>query len=359
VNIASLGFKLIRPALHALDAETAHLMTVRALKQLPPLKPSVSPPSLSQTLFGVRFPNPVGLAAGFDKNAEVPLQMLGLGFGFVEVGTVTPKPQPGNPRPRLFRLHEDRAVINRMGFNNEGHDAILARFSRLPKTRGVVGINIGANKDAADRIGDYVEGVKNFGAVASYLTVNISSPNTPGLRGLQSRKELEQLLARLSAARTAARLTVPLVLKIAPDLSAEETRDIAAVAPEFVDAVIVSNTTIARPELISRHRGETGGLSGAPLFETSTQVLAQFYTLTQGKIPLIGAGGISDVETAWSKLRAGASLIQIYSALVYEGPGLVERIVAGLSAKLAAGGYQSISDIVGVDATRYHKGVGT
>jgi dihydroorotate dehydrogenase len=363
MRLARFGFTLARPVLHAMDGEAAHLATLAALKLLPPISAPSSPPVLQQRIFGLDFANPLGLAAGFDKNAEVPLHMLGLGFGFVEAGTVTPRAQTGNPRPRLFRLVEDEAVINRMGFNNQGHDAAYSRMVALKgqKRRGPIGINIGANKDAVDRIADYVEGVKRFGAVADYLTINISSPNTPGLRGLQSRGELEQLLSRIAAARTAARLTTPVFLKIAPDLGDDELQDIATTVPGLVDGVIVSNTTLSRPKLSARYAQESGGLSGAPLFTLSTRVLARFHVLTAGKIPLIGAGGIHDSDTAWIKLGAGASLLQLYSALVFRGPGLVTDIVDGLAHKCRDAGFSSVSQRVGQEAERlsHHRVEGT
>jgi dihydroorotate dehydrogenase len=300
-------------------------------------------------VFGLDFPNPLGLAPGFDKNAEVPDAVLAQGFGFVEVGTITPRPQAGNPKPRLFRLAADRAVINRMGFNNEGQAAALSRLEAR-KPHGVVGVNIGANKDSEDRGADYVSGLAAFAGVASYITVNISSPNTPGLRALQSRAELRALLVRLKAARAGQPRNPPLLLKIAPDLEDAELGDIAAICLEgLVDGLIVSNTTLAREGLKSSHAREPGGLSGAPLFEASTKALAKTYALTRGKLPLIGVGGVSDAETAWRKIRAGASLIQLYTALVYGGPGLVGEILEGLKLRLARHGLENISEAVGAD----------
>jgi len=337
MTLASFAFPLVRPLLHALDAEAAHGLTVGLLKLLP--APAAGPVDsrLAVSAFGLDFPNPLGLAAGFDKNAEVPDAMLAQGFGFVEVGTLTPKPQSGNPRPRLFRLAEDRAVINRLGFNNEGHAVVLARLAA--RRAGIVGVNLGANKDSSDRIADYVTGIETFASVADYLTVNISSPNTPGLRSLQSRAELQSLLARLNEARARQRRHPPMLLKIAPDLRDDELEDIAqCCGGGTVDGIIVSNTTISRPPLKSRHAGEQGGLSGAPLFKLSTRQLAHLYLLTQGRIPLIGVGGIADAETAWAKILAGATLLQLYSALVYRGPGLVAEILAGLAARLARHG---------------------
>jgi dihydroorotate dehydrogenase len=350
MSLASLAFAAARPFLHTCDPETAHLLTIRALKHLPAISYRKHDPILSQSLFGLTFPSPVGLAAGFDKNAEVPAQMLGFGFGFVEVGTVTPRPQYGNPKPRLFRLVEDEAVINRMGFNNEGHQAARRRLSSRPK--GIVGVNVGANKDSADRVADYVGGLEQFHPCADYITINISSPNTPGLRGMQSAKELEHLLSRIVAARTACRSRIPLLLKIAPDLSDEELMDIATVCQGMVEGVIISNTTLSRDRLRSALKGETGGLSGRPLFQASTRMLAKFRVLTKGSIPLVGVGGISNTETAWQKICAGASLIQLYSALVYKGPGLAGEISRGLADRMRRESVTSLSEIIGRDAEK-------
>ncbi|MCA3554654.1 quinone-dependent dihydroorotate dehydrogenase [Aestuariivirga sp.] len=339
MRLAALAFPLARPLLHALDAETAHGLTLRALTRLPMGPAPVADPALAVEAFGLAFPNPLGLAAGFDKNAEAPDAMLALGFGFTEIGTVTPRPQAGNPRPRLFRLAEDRAVINRMGFNNEGHAAALRRLAARRGRGGIVGVNIGANKDSADRIGDYVQGIAAFAGVASYFTVNISSPNTPGLRGLQSRAELVQLLARLNAGRARQAEKPPMLLKIAPDLRGDELEDIAAAcAGGAVDGIIVSNTTLSRGGLRSPHAKEQGGLSGLPLLPLSTRQLARMFLLTRGQVPLIGVGGVHDGASALMKIRAGASLVQLYSALVYQGPGLVTSILAHLSAEAARSG---------------------
>lgn len=350
MTLLSRGFGMLRPVLHALDAEQAHRLTIKALCAAPVL-PRNAPrhASLAQKLFGIAFPNPLGLAPGFDKNAEVPDQMLSQGFGFVEVGTVTPRPQQGNPKPRLFRLKEDEAVINRMGFNNDGAAAVARRLDARRAKGGIVGVNIGANKDSEDRMADYAEGVRWFGPRASYLTVNISSPNTPGLRGLQSRDELTRLLDRVNEARLALPRRLPVLLKIAPDLSDAELADIVAcTAKGEVDAVIISNTTLSRPSLRSRHAGEQGGLSGKPLFRLSTRQLARFHQLSGGRVPLIGVGGISDAETAWQKVLAGASLLQVYSALVYQGPGLVTDILDGLARKLREHHLISLSEAVGL-----------
>ena len=348
MSLANLAFPVLRPLLSALDAETAHRLTIRMLTITPPMAPSISDPKLAVSVFGSRFPNPLGLAAGFDKNAEVPDAMLAQGFGFVEIGTVTARPQAGNPRPRLFRLAEDRAVINRMGFNNEGHAAVLARLNARKGKSGIVGVNLGANKDSPDRIADYVAGIAAFAQAADYVTVNISSPNTPGLRALQSRDELRSLLDRLNEARDREGRRPPMLLKIAPDLSEVELEDVAmCCGGSAVDGIIVSNTTISRPQLASANAQEQGGLSGAPLFDLSTRQLARLYLLTGGRIPLIGVGGIGDSATAWTKIRAGASLLQLYSALVYRGPALVSEILQGLTLKLGA---YTLKTSIGADA---------
>lgn len=346
--LTRLGFALARPVLHAMDAERAHNLTIALLKAMPLRWPARSAPSLAVKAFGLDFPNPLGLAAGFDKNADVPDAMLALGFGFAEIGTVTPRAQEGNPKPRLFRLAEDRAVINRMGFNNAGHDEAFLKLSARAGRPGIVGVNIGANKDSADRIGDYVQGIREFSQLASYLTVNISSPNTPGLRGLQSRGELQNLLDRLNAARQRIGRKPPMLLKIAPDLGDDELQDIAAVcAGGAVDGIIVSNTTLSRSGLRSGLKTEQGGLSGAPLFQLSTRQLARLYVLTAGRIPLVGVGGIDSAATAWRKIEAGATLIQLYSALVYQGPELVSHILTGLEQRLEAEGLTSLSSVTG------------
>lgn len=325
----SLVFNLAKPFLHALDAEHAHRLTIKGLQLAPAIGAGpISNNVLKRRVFGLDFPNPVGLAPGFDKNAEVPDAMLRQGFGFVEIGTVTPLPQAGNARPRLFRLSEDKAVINRMGFNNDGQAVVLQRLIERRTRGGIIGVNVGANKDSNDRIGDYVKGIEVFEDVASYITINISSPNTPGLRNLQSKADLQKLLERVNAARKSRK---PMLLKIAPDLAEADLRDVAQVCGGgAVDGVIISNTTLSRPPLKSIHASETGGLSGKPLFELSTQCLAQFHQMSGGKIPLIGVGGISDAATALAKFKAGASLIQLYSALVYKGPSLVREICDGI-----------------------------
>ena len=352
MSLVSFGFKALRPLLHCMDAETAHGLTIKALKTgFAGTAEISSSPNLAISCLGLNFQNPLGLAAGFDKNAEVPDAMLALGFGFVEVGTVTPRPQEGNPRPRLFRLSEDRAVINRLGFNNQGHAAVLERLRRRKHKSGILGVNIGANKDSTDRISDYVAGITAFSDVAGYFTINISSPNTPGLRTLQSARALPALLNRLNEARQAQQRQVPMLLKIAPDLEAEEMQAIAECClNSAVDGVIISNTTLSRPALQSQHAKETGGLSGAPLFDLSTQQLARFYLLTRGKIPLVGVGGIANAEHAWSKICAGASLLQLYSALVFQGPELAQEILSGLSDKLAGKNFATLSDAIGSSA---------
>jgi dihydroorotate dehydrogenase len=353
-----MAFNAARPLLHALEPERAHAVTLAALKAgLAPRSADRRHPNLAMKLFGLDFSNPLGLAAGFDKNAEVPEAALALGFGFVEIGSVTPLPQPGNPKPRLFRLAEDKAVINRMGFNNEGHDAVARRLERLGGRHGVIGVNIGANKDAADRIADYVAGYRRFAALAEYVTVNISSPNTPGLRKLQGKDELAALLARLGEARAAIDKAPPLLVKIAPDLDRSELDEIAeACLAANVDGVIISNTTVSRPNMQSKHAGETGGLSGAPLFDLATRQVARFYLATSGRLPLIGVGGVSDAESAWTKIRAGASLLQVYTALVFKGPALIEDILAGLDARLQEQGYCVLEEAVGCEAEALAQG---
>ncbi len=339
-------YPLIRPFVFRLDAEPAHRLSLAALKLMPAGAPPKMDPILATQVAGLTFPNPVGLAAGYDKDGEVPAQMLALGFGFAEVGTLTPLPQPGNPRPRLFRLVEDRAVINRMGFNNGGQEAAMPRLAAV-QGRGIIGINIGANKDAVDRIADYATGVARMAPLASYLTVNISSPNTPGLRALQDEAALTELLAAVRAALPEG--GPPVFLKVAPDLEPADIEAIARLSLGQVDALIVSNTTISRPALASRFGGEAGGLSGAPLKGLAQQRMRDFAKATAGKIPLIGAGGIASAEDAYARIRAGASLIQIYSALVYEGPGLAQRINTGLAQLLRRDGFAHVADAVGVD----------
>ena len=343
--------------MRCLPAETAHNATIKALQSgLGPIARDVIAPELAITVGGLALPNPVGLAAGFDKNAQVPDAMLTAGFGFVECGTVTPRPQSGNPKPRLFRLTEDNAVINRMGFNNGGLDAFRARLLRRKNNTGhkggLVGANLGANKDSDDRIGDYVAGLSALWALPDYFTINISSPNTPGLRGLQEAGALDDLLGRISEARAALAgdtPSVPIFLKVAPDLDSVQIERIVEQARNYgMNAIIVSNTTIARPDdLRSAHKGEGGGLSGAPLFEASTQILREFADAANGSIDLIGVGGISSGAQAYAKIRAGAKAVQLYSALVYHGPGLVMDIRRDLSARLKADGFRTVEEAVG------------
>lgn len=339
---------LALPFLRLMDPEQAHQATLLALKTGLGPSGTKDPEALGIDVLGMHFPNPLGIAAGFDKNGEVPDAMLKLGFGFAEVGTTTPRPQPGNPKPRIFRLNQDRAVINRLGFNNEGHGAMEARLKKRASKGGIVGVNLGANKDTEDKAADYVLGIKRFENLATYFTVNVSSPNTPGLRGLQSRAELEDLLGRVLEARAG---QTPVLLKIAPDLVYEEREDIAAVVLESgVDGLIVSNTTIAREGLVSgRYAGEAGGLSGAPLMDMATDVLADMRRLTKGTVPLIGVGGVSSGTDAYKKIRAGASLVQLYTALTFQGADLVAKIKRDLASNLKRDGYKRLADAVGVD----------
>lgn len=339
-------YSLLRPFIFALDAERAHRFSLKALRLLPARSASRVSPRLQSVVAGLTFPNPVGLAAGYDKDAEVPAHMLGMGFGFVEVGTLTPLPQTGNPQPRLFRLVEDKAVINRMGFNNGGQVAAMPRLAQV-QGRGIIGVNIGANKDAVDRIADYAQGVAQMAPLASYLTVNISSPNTPGLRALQDEAALRDLLAAVRGALP--KDAPPVFLKVAPDLEAADIDAIARLSMGQVDALIVSNTTISRPFLASRHAGESGGLSGAPLCALAQTRLSDFHRATGGQMPLIGAGGIASADQAYARIRAGASLVQLYSALVFEGPGLAHRIAKGLDKLLARDGFSNVAEAVGVD----------
>jgi dihydroorotate dehydrogenase len=348
---------LAKPVFLAMDPENAHRAAILGLKAAPLPAGGPDDPRLAVEAFGLRFPNPIGMAAGFDKNAEVPDALLKLGFGFVEVGTLTPKAQPGNPRPRLFRLPEDRGVVNRFGFNNEGHGCAHARLAAARRA-GVVGVNVGANKDAVDRAADYAAGVAAFADVASYFTINVSSPNTPGLRDLQQAAALDDLLARAIAARDAAVARhgrKPVLLKIAPDVTPGDLDDIVRVArARGVDGMIVSNTTITRPaSLRGAAKGETGGLSGAPLFSLSTRVLAQTYERVENAFPLVGVGGVHSTQTAWDKIEAGASLVQVYSALVFEGLGLVDTIKRGLLERLAASGKTRLADVVGAKAASW------
>ncbi len=359
--LQDLAFRLARPALFALDAESAHQATLAALKFGPPSFCAADDASLSTHAFGLKFPNPLGLAAGFDKHAEVPDRLLSLGFGFVEVGAVTPRAQPGNPRPRAFRLAGDEAVINRYGFNSEGVETVAGRLGRRAR-RGVVGVNLGANKDSEDRAADYEVLVKRLARVADFLTANVSSPNTPGLRAMQNRDQFDDLLARSLAARDKAcegAAKTPLLVKIAPDLTEADLDDVVDVAlNRGIDGMIVSNTTISRPETLKEAvlAKEAGGLSGKPLFRLSTQVLARVALRTGGRLPLIGVGGVDSSEAALVKIRAGATLVQLYTALVYKGPGLIGEIKRTIAAELKRGGHASIVPLVGTDAADIAEG---
>jgi dihydroorotate dehydrogenase len=344
------------PLLRWFDPEDAHRMAIQGLRLLPPIRPRPDDPKLAVRAFGLNFPNPIGMAAGFDKSAEAPDALLRLGFGFVEIGSVTPRPQAGNPRPRLFRLERDEAVINRLGFNNDGAEAVLRRLASRAHHGGIVGVNVGANKDSADRTADYVKLIETFAPVASYFTVNVSSPNTPGLRNLQQSAALDDLLARVIDTRERVRKNAgdsPVLLKIAPDLSLAELDDVVHVArSRRVDGMIVANTTLARPSTLrelARAR-EQGGLSGRPLFRLSTRMVAETYVRVEGAFPLVGVGGIDSGGAALTKIRAGASLIQLYSALVYKGLGLIDNIKNDLSSTLLRTGRDSLSEIVGADA---------
>ncbi|UYN97707.1 MAG: quinone-dependent dihydroorotate dehydrogenase [Enhydrobacter sp.] len=342
-------YALADSVLSRLDAEAAHGLAIRALKSgLLPQDRQSDPSPLAVEIWGRRLPNPIGLAAGFDKNAEVPDAMLGLGFGLVEIGSVTPRPQIGNPRPRVFRLREDRGVINRMGFPGEGLDAVRSRLACRPR-RGFVGVNIGANKDSPDRAADYVTCAAALAAYADYLVCNVSSPNTPGLRSLQGRGQLTDLLKRVKDAM--APTAVPLVLKIAPDATELDLDDIVAVARELrIDGIIVGNTTLSRPATLrSQRRDEAGGLSGAPLTALSTEVLHQTARRVEGQFPLIGCGGVGSGADAYAKIRAGATLVQVYSALVFGGPPLVRRIKDELAELLRRDGFTSVQQAVGAD----------
>ena len=353
-----IGFfdRLSRPFLRALDPEDAHTLALRALRLVPRGRPEPDPPELKVRAFGLNFPNPIGLAAGFDKNAVAPDALLKLGFGFVEVGTLTPRPQIGNPRPRVFRLEADGGVINRLGFNNGGAAAALARLAARSGEAGIVGVNIGANRDSVDRTEDYVRLIETFAAVAGYFTVNVSSPNTPGLRSLQQAKALDELLARVIEARESVRLRAgptPVLVKIAPDLTLAELDDVVGVARKHrVDGMIVSNTTIERPaSLRDRDKArETGGLSGKPMFRLSTRMLAETFVRTENAFPLIGVGGIDSGATAIAKIKAGATLVQLYTGLIYHGIGLVAQMKTDIAAALKRGNRNSLAAMVGVDA---------
>lgn len=335
--------------LHRMDPEAAHGWSIRALQAgLPPLPGPITSSRLKTTVAGLTLPNPVGLAAGYDKNAEVLGPLTRAGFGFVEVGAATPRPQPGNPKPRLFRLSEDRAVINRFGFNNQGAEAIAARLAARKRGPVPVGLNLGANKDSADRAADFARVLAICGPHVDFATVNVSSPNTEKLRDLQGRAALSALLAGVMETRAALARPIPVFLKIAPDLSPAELEEIAEVAlTSGLSGIIATNTTLSRDGLSSAHKGEAGGLSGAPLFEKSTRVLARLSHLTDGKLPLIGVGGIATPEQAYAKIRAGASAVQVYSAMVYEGLSLIPRLAWGIDALLARDGHSTVAEAVG------------
>jgi dihydroorotate dehydrogenase len=352
----SFPHDLATRALRALDPERAHTAALWGLRaRLGPRARADRWPRLRTQVAGLDLPNPIGMAAGFDKNCEAPDALLAAGFGFVECGTVTPKPQDGNPKPRIFRLSEDRAVINRLGFNNKGLDAFADRLAARAGKGGIVGANVGANKESADRPADYVLGMGRVWKHASYVTANISSPNTPGLRGLQERGALEDLLGRLREARaplTATHGVRPLFLKVAPDLDEAAVRDIAELAlANGLDALIVSNTTLQRPaHLTSDNREEAGGLSGQPLFQISTHALRLFAQALDGRLPLIGVGGVENGLTALAKIKAGASAVQLYSAMVFQGPGMVARVLDELDGLLAAEGFDHVAEAVGAES---------
>lgn len=347
--------RLARPLLRTLDPENAHSLAIKALKLVPRRGPAADDSRLGVRAFGLSFPNPIGIAPGFDKHAEVPDALLGLGFGFVEIGTVTPLPQPGNPRPRIFRLDADAAVINRLGFNSEGEAVVLGRLAARAGRGGIVGVNVGANKSSSDRIADYVRLIEAVAPVASYITVNISSPNTPGLRDLQQSEALDDLLARVIAARDRVLPhagPTPVLLKIAPDVSLTDLDDMVGVArARRIDGMIVSNTTVGRPpRLRERAAKQSGGLSGRPLFALSTRMLAETYVRVEGAFPLIGVGGIDSGATALAKIRAGADLIQLYSGLVFRGLGVIAEIKSELLQALARAEVNKLSELVGADA---------
>lgn len=342
---AGVLYRFSSPAIFALDPERAHRLAILGLKLRPAGKPAAQGP-LQTEVAGLTFPNPLGMAAGFDKDGEVPDALLGLGFGFAEVGSITPRPQAGNPRPRLFRLTEDRAVINRMGFNNGGAAAAVARLAARQGRGGIVGINIGANKDSADRVTDYAQMTRVMAPLASYLAVNISSPNTPGLRALQDEGALIELLDAVFEARGAS--GPPVFLKVAPDLEPADVEAIARIAADKrLGALIVSNTTIERPPMKSAQADEAGGLSGAPLKDKALTRLRDFRKATGGTVPLVGVGGIATAEDAWTRIRAGASLVELYSAMVYEGPGIAKTVVRGMEALMRRDGFSSVAEAVG------------
>ena len=346
-------YHLARPAIFAMEPEVAHEATLKALESgLYPHLAGVDDGYLGQTVFGLDFLNPIGIAAGYDKDARVPDAVLGLGCGFAEIGTVTPKPQSGNPQPRVFRLVKDHGLINRLGFNNGGHAAALGRLEQRQGRGGIVGVNIGANKDSTDRSGDYVEGITTFSDVASYFTINISSPNTPGLRDLQAPEALDELLGRVMAARSDLLAKGgprrPIIVKIAPDIAEDDILPIVErLKVHAVDGIAVSNTTLSRAGLTDEKATEAGGLSGRPAFTRSTAMLARVYRATEGKIPLIGIGGIDSPETALAKIEAGATLLQLYTGLIYEGPGLIGKIKSKLADEARRAGTGGLASVRG------------
>lgn len=351
-------YKLAKPVIFKMDPEKAHQLTIKALKTGLSLdRCNQKDKRLQQQLWGLNFNNPLGMAPGFDKNAEVPNELINLGFGFVEVGTITPKPQQGNPKPRIFRLIKDQGVINRLGFNNEGHDAALLRLQGR-NMNGVIGVNIGANKESDNRVEDYLKGFQTFQGVADYFTINISSPNTPGLRDLQSPEALDELLGSLMQARTniidhGGKMR-PIFVKLAPDIADQDLEPIIyKLLDHKVDAVIISNTTLSRTGLTDPFKSEAGGLSGRPLFKKSTRMLARVHLISEGALPIIGVGGIENAETAWQKLEAGANLIQLYSSMIYQGPGIISNILKGLSQRLDQEQLNSLASIRGRTADEW------
>jgi dihydroorotate dehydrogenase len=352
-------YALARPALFALEPEVAHEATLKALESgIYPRGDCSDDAVLTQTVFNLKFPNPVGIAAGYDKDARVPDGVLGLGCGFAEIGTVTPKPQPGNPQPRVFRLIPDHGLINRLGFNNGGHAAALARLQARRHKVGIIGVNIGANKDSADRSADYAKGIETFYHVASYFTINISSPNTPGLRDLQAPEALDELLGRVMTVRATeekkAGVRRPVIVKIAPDIAEDDIAPIVArLKAHAVDGIAVSNTTLSRAGVTDAKASESGGLSGRPVFNRSTAMLARVYQATEGKIPLIGIGGIDSPEAALTKIEAGATLLQLYTGLIYEGPGLIGRIKSRLAEEVRRAGPGGLASIRGRKAAEW------
>lgn len=352
-------YRLARPALFALDPEDAHEATIKSLELgVHPRQLGNDDPVLRQTVFGLDFPNPIGIAAGYDKDARVPDAILAMGCGFAEIGTVTPRPQSGNPKPRIFRLVADHGLINALGFNNGGHAAAMARLQARKGKKGIVGVNIGANKDSSDRPGDYAKGIETFSAVASYFTANISSPNTPGLRDLQAPAALDELLSRIMETR--GRLVAeglprrPIIVKIAPDIAEADVAPICErLVAHAVDGIAVSNTTLARNGLTDAQANKSGGLSGKPLFRRATAMLARVFEATGGKIPLIGIGGIDSAEAALEKIEAGATLLQLYTGLVYAGPGLIGEVKSHLAREVRRRGYSDLAPLRGVKAKQW------